>query len=98
MPESLVVPRFFFHLVDDIDALLDRDGQEVAAHDIPQTALKAARDCMAGDVQEGRLDLGYSIEVHDEAGHLIHSQPFGDSVEIVRQDAPAQPPLRPRSP
>lgn len=92
------MPRYFFHLVDDNDVLRDHDGQELAANILRHTALKAARDCMACDVQEGRLDLGFSIDVHDEAGHLVHSQPFGEAVKIVRQEARAGSPSERRLP
>ena len=46
-------------------------------------ALMAARDCMAGDVKEGRLDVHYRIDVHDADGKLVHSQAFADALEVA---------------
>lgn len=79
------MPRFYMHLIDGSDRLLDPDGVDVAAEMVPSLALRQARDCMAGDVREGRLDLGYRIEVHDDSGKTVHLLPFGQAVEIVRQ-------------
>lgn len=78
------MPRFFLHLVDSVDVLLDPDGTEMPADAVPAAALRAARDCMAADIRDGRIDLGYRIDVHDEAGALVHSQSFAAAVTIVR--------------
>jgi hypothetical protein len=78
------LPRYFLHLVDSVDILLDPDGTELAEDAVEGAAMRAARDCMAGDVQSGKLDLTYRIEVHDESGRLVHSLPFVDAVKIVR--------------
>lgn len=44
----------------------------------------AARDCIAGDVRTGRVDLRYRIDVHDDAGEIVHALPFASAVEIVK--------------
>ena len=75
------MPRFFMHLVDGTDVLLDRDGTEMAAESVAPATL-AARDCMEGDVRNGRLDLRYRIDVHDEAGAVVHSLAFADALMI----------------
>jgi len=77
------VPRYFMHLVHSVDILLDPDGLMLEPEVMPEVALRQARDCMAGDVQDGRLDLHYRIDVHDEGGDLVHSLPFADALEIV---------------
>jgi hypothetical protein len=77
------MPRYFMHLKDSIDVLLDPEGLEMAAESVAAAALLQARDCMAGDVKDGRLDLHYRIDVHDESGNLVHSLPFADALEIV---------------
>ena len=71
------------HLVDGTDVLLDPDGTEMAAEKVASATLTSARDCMAGDVRNGRLDLRYRIDVHDEAGAMVHSLAFADAVEIL---------------
>ena len=77
------MPRYFLHLIDSTDLLLDPEGIEMAAEAVGRCALAAARDCMAGDVKNGRLDLRYSIEVRDERGELVHRLPFSDAVSIL---------------
>jgi hypothetical protein len=72
------------HLVDGVDVLLDPDGIEVPYEAIVQKALASARDCIAGDVREGRFDLRYRINVHDEDDQVVHSLSFADAVEILR--------------
>jgi hypothetical protein len=78
--------QYFMHLRDSIDEVLDPDGQMLAEDGIAAVALTAARDCMAGDVHAGRLDLRYRIDVEDEAGAVVHSVAFADAVEIVAPD------------
>ena len=50
---------------------------------VPAAALRSARDCIAGDVKNGRIDLHYRIEVVNENGELVHTLPFSDAVEVV---------------
>ena len=75
--------RYFLHLIDSVDILLDPDGVELPPDAIEDVALRSARDCMAGDVRSGRIDLRYRIDVEDERGKVVHRLPFSDAVEIV---------------
>ena len=75
--------RYFLHLKDSTDEILDPDGIELPADAIPDAALRSARDCIAGDVKNGRIDLHYRIEVFSEDGELVHTLPFSDAVEVV---------------
>lgn len=81
--EEPSVPHYFMHLIDSTDALLDPDGIEMPADAVERATLRAARDCMAGDVQRGQLDLRYRIDVHDDTGGIVHRLPFTDAVEVV---------------
>lgn len=83
------MPRYFFHLRDGVDVLLDPEGIELAVDVVPAAALKAARDCLAHDAREGRLDLDQRIVVEDEAGAAVHTIEFMDAFEI------SLPPTRP---
>jgi hypothetical protein len=38
---------------------------------------------MAGDIQNGRLDLHYRIDVHDESGKIVHRLAFADAVDVL---------------
>ena len=77
------MPKYYMHLVDSVDVLLDPDGVELAPEKVSPAALRAARDCMAGDVQNGQLDLRYRIEVQDVSGQVIHCLDFEDALEIA---------------
>jgi hypothetical protein len=79
------MPKFYFHLRDGTDQLLDPDGLEFSdADQIAETALEAARCCIAGDVRNGVVDLRYRIEVEDAAGKIVHALPFEDAVRIEK--------------
>jgi len=75
--------RYFLNLIYSTEVLLDPDGIEMPAEEVERAALTAARDCMAADVKNGRLDLRYRIDVHDEDGRLTHRLPFSDAVHIL---------------
>lgn len=77
------MPRYFFHLRDGIDQILDPDGVELSPERIASFTLHQARDCMAGDVRSGELDLRYHIDVHDADGTVIHTLSFADALTIV---------------
>jgi hypothetical protein len=64
----------------------DSEGIEIPAQGVAGAALLQTRDCMAADVKNGRLNFGYRIDVHDEAGELVHSLPFEEVLEIVGSD------------
>lgn len=71
------------HLVDGEDILLDPEGLTMAADAVPASALAQARDCIAGDVRDGRINLAYRIDVHDGGGEVVYSLSFADAVEII---------------
>jgi hypothetical protein len=78
------MPRYFMHLMDGKDVILDPEGIEMRPDAVAGAALLAARDCIAGDVKSGKIDLHCRIDVHDVSGKLVHSQPFANAVEIVQ--------------
>ena len=81
---SMIVPRFFLHLRDGTDETLDPDGLECA--DLPtlkQAILKNARDVIAGDVQNGVVNLRLRIDAENDEGTVVHSQPFATAVRLL---------------
>ncbi|HYG30437.1 MAG TPA: hypothetical protein VD887_09500 [Allosphingosinicella sp.] len=78
------VPRFFFHVYDDI-AVRDEEGLDLpdlaAAR---RAALSGARSLICAQVSSGHLHLGHRLEVEDEAGACVLVLPFGDAIEIMR--------------
>lgn len=77
------MPRYFFHLRDDLDAE-DNDGQELP--DLPAAyahAVKYAADMAAVSITEQRkINLRHRIEVTDERGEMLIAVAFGDVVTV----------------
>ena len=76
--------RYFMHLRDGRDELLDPDGKDFA----DMEALKAAvmfnaRDVISGDIRNGIIDFRYSIDVEDGDGSLVYSLPFKHALSII---------------
>ena len=76
--------RYFMHLRDGTEQLLDPEGLEYASLDaVRKAVLIAARDLMMGDIREGVIDFRFRIDVEDEAGEIIYSLPFKHAVNII---------------
>jgi hypothetical protein len=78
------VARYFLHLRDSIDELLDPEGQECAdLSALKKAVVETARDLIAGDVRGGLVDFRYRIDAHDESGALIYSLPFKHAINVI---------------
>lgn len=79
------MPRFFFHLIDDLD-VPDNEGVELADLDSAQArAVHSARSLMCETIQrDGRITLGHRIDIEDDQHRVVASVPFGDAVKIER--------------
>ena len=75
--------RYFFHLQDGVDSLLDAEGRELGADQVDAAALGEARAMIAADALAGRINLDQRIEVRDSAGKVVHRTAFQDAVEIL---------------
>ena len=77
--------RYFLHLRDGSDELLDPDGVELAdMAAVEKSALAAARDVIAGDVCQGTVDLGYRIDAETASGDIVYTIAFQDAVTVKR--------------
>lgn len=76
------MPRFYFHLFNDLD-VRDEEGLELPdkAAAIEQ-AVKNARVMAAESVCEGHLVLNHRIEIMDANGSAVATVRFGDAVEV----------------
>lgn len=90
------MPRYFMHLVDGVDHILDPEGTEMPREAVEGYTLRCARDCIAGDVMRGDIDFSYRIEVRDEADRLVHVLQFKDAVTVMTAPGAAAPPGRSR--
>ena len=79
------MPRYFFHIYDDI-VMKDDEGLELAdAEAARDQALKGAREMMCEQMRQGRLSLHHRIEIEDEAGAIVLRLGFGEAVTIEPQ-------------
>lgn len=78
------MPRYFMHLRDYTEELLDPEGQE-----FPDTAavrdavLVAARGLLMEDVRDGLIDLRFRIDATDDRGAIVHMLPFAQALNII---------------
>ncbi len=80
--EEQLVPRYFFHVYDDVIAN-DEEGAElpnIAAARL--NALQGARSLIADQVRRGYFVRSHWIDVVDEQGEKVLTVTFGDAVDI----------------
>ena len=77
------MPRFFFHLRDDLD-VEDVEGTELADLDAArERAAGEARQLMCDTLkQNGRITLGHRIDIEDGQGAVLATVHFADAVRI----------------
>jgi Domain of unknown function (DUF6894) len=76
------VPRFYFHLVDEL-LVPDLDGIDfVDSNAARAAAVEGIRGMICDQVKRGRLCLGCSMEIVDEAGERVAVLRFSDAVRI----------------
>ena len=76
------MPRYFFHVYDDIIA---EDEEGVELPNLAAARLKAligARDLIAEQVRRGYFVLSHWIDVVDEQGEPVLTLTFKDAVDI----------------
>ena len=77
------VSRYFLHLRDGTNEILDPEGLEFLDLDALRAGvLKNVRDVMSGDIRLGVIDFRYRVEAEDEAGTVVHTLHFKDAAEI----------------
>ena len=76
------MPRYYFHIYDDVIAE-DEEGTELpnlAAARL--NALQGARSLIADQVKHGYLVLSHWIDVMDEQGEQVLTITFRDAVDV----------------
>ena len=80
--------RYFLHLRDSIDELLDPEGKEFDDMEALRAAvLLAVRDLMAGDIRGGLVDFRFRIDAETEGGTIVYTLPFKHAVNIIPEIA-----------
>lgn len=76
------MPRFYFHLRNDL-VVDDDEGMELpnlaAARD---HAVFNARSIAAENVHKGRLNLSHRIEIAADSGQILSTVTFADAVQV----------------
>jgi hypothetical protein len=74
---------YFMHFSDGMDFVEDEEGRELPDDaSARKEAIAAARDVMAGDLRDGKLDLGSFIEVENGGHELLFKITFADCVAV----------------
>ena len=76
------MPRFFFHVYDDMVAR-DEEGVELPdAAAAKREAVRGARSLACEQVVNGRLHLGHRVEVEDSSGAHVATIAFRDIIAV----------------
>ena len=76
--------RYFLHLRDSVDELIDADGRDYADLEaLKEAVLFTARDLMSGDIRNGIVDLRYRIDAEDATGSIVYTLPFKHAFSII---------------
>lgn len=77
--------RYYFHLRNGTDQLLDPEGIDLPDLGSVRTqAVRSARDTLSNELRDGRLDLRFWIDVEDTDGRAVFSLPLGNAFETIR--------------
>ena len=78
------VPRFYFHVYDDVVAL-DEEGVDLATFaQVRDAAVLAARELATEEIKrKGTLTVKHRVEVEDEQGRPVLTMPFSAAFRIV---------------
>ena len=76
--------RYFMHLRDGSEELLDPEGIEFdSLDDLRRAVMHTARDLIKGDVERGVLDLRFRVDAEDDEGEIVYSLPFKHAISII---------------
>lgn len=76
--------KYFFHLCNDEETVLDIEGRKFENLDeVRRATLDAARDIMSSELRDGQLKLNQRIDVVDERNRVAYSLKFTDAVKIT---------------
>jgi hypothetical protein len=77
------VPRYFFHLHNDVDTLDDEGREFPDLESVRRAAQSDARQMAAESVMAGHLNLSHFIEVTDKSEQAVLRVTFGEVVTII---------------
>jgi hypothetical protein len=78
------MPLYYCHQRAGDEFIFDEEGSESPSFEAAYLAAVAgARDLMCSQVQNGRLSLDESLELHDAVGTHLATIRFADALEIT---------------
>ena len=79
------MPRYFFHIKDEAETILDQEGSEFNNLDaVREEATESAREMMSDEVRRGHGPDGRAFVVMDEQGQTVLTFPFTDAFRAER--------------
>ena len=83
MPVLRTMPRYFFHLHNDLE-VVDDEGRDLPGLEAARRAAEDdARQMASESVRQGHLDLAHFVEVTGDDGHPLFRVKFGEVVRII---------------
>lgn len=80
--------RYYMHLRNGIDELLDFEGVELVDLDaVRHSTMAAVRDILSSDLRTGVMDLRYRIDAENERGAIVYTLPFKQAFSIIPEAA-----------
>jgi hypothetical protein len=79
------MPRYYLHLRDGTDQILDPEGLDLEGMEaVRKAVVRGARDTISHDIQsDGIVDLRYRIDAENAAGEIVYSLPFAHAVNVI---------------
>ena len=75
--------RYYFHLRESGNLIVDDEGRELVGLDAVKAAATAgARSVIAAEAMAGKIPLGAIIEVENEQGERVLDLPFREAVSL----------------
>ena len=82
------MPRYFLHLRNGSDELIDAEGAELPDVDALKTwVMCTVRDLLAGDIKTGLVDLRCRIDAEDGNGLIVYTLPFKYAFSVIPEAA-----------
>jgi hypothetical protein len=84
------VERYFFHIHNSLGFIEDEEGRDLPGIEQARNeAVKGIRSIIGAEVESGVIDLRGRIDICDEAGGVLMTLPFEETVEIIAGEVPA---------
>jgi len=77
------MPHYYFHIHNGSGLTPDEEGQDLPGlREAHACALTGIRSLLAGEVDEGGLDLNGRLEITDATGNPVRTVLFAEAVEV----------------